>query len=1465
MQNRQKLLDAAFADYVKLLNREEQANRDAVNTYLKQYGDYAQKKQAIYDKANADICELEEQLSDATTDEARAAIQARIDTVKAGTKEQIEELDQQYGKAKQFMIDLFGDASKKSVAEIEKIIKKYEELEKFLQGNSSVSRKSLIDLGFTEKEIDQALEKLSQGKITVKDFTDSLKSMREELAERSPWQKYKKDIGDALKMLKEADGDSGKIGTAIQNIGSACSEYLPQVEKFATGLYNLFGIDDSGTKGAISAMQGLSVVAQGVGQIISGEFMDGLVNAVDGAAQAFNGLAEMINDISTSRDMEAEYDNIELKAIRKAVDKIVEKFDNDSMAQAMADYEQAMKLYEDELKKAQETLRGAFSKSSSDLRGRYNHHSINHYMNDFGGQAEFDAINQLLGTNVQGWGDLWFLSPDQLAEIETRLPRIFAIIQKGIAEMSSNASASSHDEEAQAALDAYMELAGQKEKIEDAFNLKMTGTSFDSVKSDFKNMLADMTSDTEAFGEKIQDILLNSVANQLMSDRYSAELEEWYKSFKNAYKNDGKLDEDEVRELRESYQRTAEEALKDRDALMSIIGDTSEAKKYFDNLRDMWLTTLTDMKADAKDWEKEILRIMVEDLISTTVLNEGFTTWLVDWKKRYTELMKAEANHEISQQERDRRMQELLDEQIDKREQLAGQAKEIMDSLGYTEMLEEADDAFDDLRDQFVDALMDMDTDAEEWGRKIAQTIARQFIEQELLNEAFGGMLDEWKADVAELMEHGFGQGSREDTEAIERLKGKVQELVNKYKELAPLAQEFMEAIGLGKEADSATSPFKDLRTSFVNTLMDMQTDAESVRKQLQNTLTQHLMEGLVDNFTVGDLGFNEWLKKWNDEYMQTFNNLDNPDREEDLDWYINELVKVYGQLLGQSDELRERLKELAEDTTFKDMTSGWVSSLMDFNATAEDWAEDIGRTMAQKIIEQMIVPTLVQPLLDTLQAAFDTALKAQEEGSTDWSAVINADGVQAALKTIQDAYPELKETVQRILAALNITPEVEAAKEAFGDLTGTIVSGLTDAEMTAEEFSKNIARTLTEQLMKQIVELQFAETMKGIQEDWAKALESGDTSAIEAIRQRIVQLYKDAGRATDELRGIFEEVKEGDTTFKDMADSWLSALFDMDSTASDFGRKIGRTLVEKLVKELVVTKHLQKYLDDIQTAFDNAIGKEGATIESVLAAVIPAIDAAVAETEKWKPVVEEIAKRFEELDKSTPLDNIRSNFLSQLMDMKSDTKDFAQSINEILTEAFIDRFVLGDEFDKRLEEWKNEYTSIMGGNYSEEKRAELLNQLKRAITVARDGYAEEAKIIHDLMGTASYADQTATMNMSDKATQEQMDQYLGVQMGIYMVTEQILTTLRGGTTIDIPTVTLSSFSMATETTAKQILSAIQSMKAATNPDSSTILEMRNMMATGNEYLLDIKRSNREILTQFGAVLNSINGKLAKL
>ena len=52
--------------------------------------------------------------------------------------------------------------------------------------------------------------------------------------------------------------------------------------------------------------------------------------------------------------------------------------------------------------------------------------------------------------------------------------------------------------------------------------------------------------------------------------------------------------------------------------------DEEEAKEDFSNIRDMWVSTLTDMEADAESWQKEITRIMVEDLVNSLVLGDEY-------------------------------------------------------------------------------------------------------------------------------------------------------------------------------------------------------------------------------------------------------------------------------------------------------------------------------------------------------------------------------------------------------------------------------------------------------------------------------------------------------------------------------------------------------------------------------------------------------------------------------------------------------------------------------------------------------------------------------------------------------------------------------------------------------------------------------------------------------------------------
>ena len=1142
------------------------------------------------------------------------------------------------------------------------------------------------------------------------------------------------------------------------------------------------------------------------------------------------------------------------KDLQAAIEGLAEKMEKSAVADATDIFEQQKKNIEQVTAQTKEMMQRAAADYSNGFLGIGGKHSSSYQINDNISSAEWERISQLLGKSVRSAGDFFNLTSEEMYRVATELTDIYSRIKDYADDGYADAAQF---------MDEYIQYWKQLEDLQNAYYEKMTSVSFDSIESDFKNALLDMDSDAEDFADNFEKYLQQAIINSLISEKYRPLLEKWYHAF-SAFMDDGTLSEAERNALLQGghfynkatgsweeytgWDSMTEQGLRDRNAIRDMFGwdeDTNGAKKYFDSLRDMWLSTLTDMEADAKDWEREILRIMVEDLISTTVLNDSFTAWLDDWKKRYTELMKAEANHEISQQERDRRMQELLDEQVEKREQLAGQAKEIMDSLGYTEMFEEADDAFGDLRDQFVDALMDMDTDAEEWGKQIAQTLARQFIEQQLLNEAFGGMLDEWKADVAELMEHGFGEGSREDAEAIERLKGKVQELVNKYKELAPLAQEFMEAIGLGKEDESATSPFEDLRTTFVNTLMDLQADAESFAKQLQKTLTQHLMEGLVDNFTVGDLGFNDWLKKWNEEYMQTFNNLDNPDREEDLEWYIDELVKVYEQLAAEGEELRERLKGLDPDTTFKDMATSWQSALLDMEMTAESFAENVRQTMASKIIDEFLLGSSFKDFLNQYQDTFNTIM--------DGDGTMN-DKIAALLPMIDQwvaKYEELAPLAERIREAFGITPG-DGLESAFSDMRSLFVSSLMDMEADANQFAKDVARTMTEQMIGQMIKGMFQQQFDDWNTAYMDALRRGDTDELERLRQQLIEMRSAAQDAAQPLLDTLAEIEDvADTTFKEMRQDWLSALMDMETDTEAWTKNITRLLAQQLVQKFVMNAKFDEWLEDFQNRF-NEIYDSSLSPTEMANRLEPLKRLWI---EKFGEMSEEVKTLFDLIGYTDILDeekieeevehalgNLRSTFVSALMDMESDAADFSNNISRILAEAFIDKFVLGDAFDAQMEQWQNQYESILKSGLSEEERAAQIKQLRDAIAAAKEGYVEQAKAIQDLLGLNALPDQEATMNMAEKATYDQFELYLGMQTSMVMMTQQ-------GNAVR-----------------QQILATLQSMGGITTgsgggTDYGQQIFMR--LGTANDYLLAIKKSNDAILSNFNAKLNSIINKLS--
>ena len=228
----------------------------------------------------------------------------------------------------------------------------------------------------------------------------------------------------------------------------------------------------------------------------------------------------------------------------------------------------------------------------------------------------------------------------------------------------------------------------------------------------------------------------------------------------------------------------------------------------------------------------------------------------------------------------------------------------------------------------------------------------------------------------------------------------------------------------------------------------------------------------------------------------------------------IRKAIEGLYKTMADDEQIRQFAQNIKDataeaDTTFSDLTSAWVSSLMDFNATAEDWAKELGKMIAQKIIETTVVGQMLQPLLDNLQNAVSGALTAYGD---DYKAMMGDQGIAGAMQSITDAYPQLKETVEQIMNAFGLF--ADPAENPFKDLQSTFISSLTDMEATAEDFGKQIGQTLINQMIQAIIEKKgFQSQIEALGDDWALALSDTYTVTVSPtdsvfILRRIDPIY---------------------------------------------------------------------------------------------------------------------------------------------------------------------------------------------------------------------------------------------------------------------------------------------------------------------------------------------------------------------
>lgn len=530
------------------VNRKKlESDRKAWQEYFIEYGNYQEKRKNLVQKYNDEIAKLQ-------TDSPEYASKV------AQKNKALEQLDEQFGHSTKAMADLFEDASNKSVSAIQSIIDKYETLVKYMSGTkesdgTNVTLDELKALGFTDKDI----EKIEKGEISIKDVTDAIRGLKDELKGKSPWQAFVSDLEKGIEAIKKGGNDSKKTGQGITDIGNAVTSFAPALNEFGSSIADIFGFDDSKITSAIDALGGLGQTASGVGQIMSGDIVGGAMSAVSGISAVVSALDGMFGaDYSHYNEMVEEYNKLN-EIWDELIDKKLEYINTSYGAEADKVGKEALELVNKSIEAyrilGRERLNSGASAGS---------HSIGKRMAKNTSSSDWQDIARALDMSVKDTKDfigtgrmtgLFDLTTEQLEKLKSEAPTFWAKLDGDVRDY----------------LDKIIEGEERIEEIHNQINEQLTQTTFDGVYSNFIDTLMDMKASSKDAAEDISEYFMQAMLSEQIGTLYQDKLKKWYEKFAKGME-DGSLTESERNALNSEYMGYIEEAMKLRDELAAATG-----------------------------------------------------------------------------------------------------------------------------------------------------------------------------------------------------------------------------------------------------------------------------------------------------------------------------------------------------------------------------------------------------------------------------------------------------------------------------------------------------------------------------------------------------------------------------------------------------------------------------------------------------------------------------------------------------------------------------------------------------------------------------------------------------------------------------------------------------------------------------------------------------------------------------
>ena len=552
----------------EITETENQAAIEANERYLKSYGTFMQKRDAI-------IAEYTRKISEATTQGDKDILQKEMD--KALSSLDLEKLKQGINWEL-----IFGDldkVSKESLNKVKQQLREFKNSDEYK--NMAVDQKKVVDEALSNiqstlidkgglladlpeqlSELAKAQEELSQAQ---EEYNEAMRSGTDEQKEAAT-----KKLNDAQKRQQNAQVNVQKstdkttsnlvtLSNVITQLGSNSEISLSQVGGLAGNIVDIFAEESEKLGGIIGAAFSLldAIGTQGLDGFIDNIFSS-VFKSVGGIwdTLTFGGFSKLFGIGGNEKEVQDTINRLTNRneKLQSAIESLTEEMKSSKGSEkSVAEYNKAIK-YQEEYNK------NVLSKAQANAGYHSKHHSWAYYM----GWSESDIqwIRENVMAEFTGTDSLWQMSPEQMDLLRQNVD----LWQK-----MADSGKGGYGNGVVEALGEYADLAGNLEELKEGLFEQLTGISFDSMYDSFIDTLMDMDASAEDFADNLSEYFMRAMLSDKIGNMYSQKLEDWWNRFGESMKG-GNLSESERNSLQNEYMGYVNEALKLRDELAAATG-----------------------------------------------------------------------------------------------------------------------------------------------------------------------------------------------------------------------------------------------------------------------------------------------------------------------------------------------------------------------------------------------------------------------------------------------------------------------------------------------------------------------------------------------------------------------------------------------------------------------------------------------------------------------------------------------------------------------------------------------------------------------------------------------------------------------------------------------------------------------------------------------------------------------------